>query len=192
MTTVERDMAEPSALSIAQREMRSGERLIWADRPAPGRLALTVWPASLFGLPFAGFAAFWIFGALEATAGEQGAFSFFPLFGLPFLLIGLGIVLTPVWAWIGAKKTVYAISSDRLVIINGRSVRSFEPDEIDDLERREHADGSGDVIFRREYRRSRGRRGGRRTRVRKIGFYGIPDARRVEDEIRRLKDRARD
>ncbi len=150
MTVLHNDMSEPSPLSIAQGEMRSGERLIWADRPAPGRLALTVWPASLFGLPFAGFAAFWIFGAMEASAGTKGAFSFFPLFGLPFLLVGLGIVLTPLWAWMGAKKTVYAISSDRLVIINGRTVRSFEPDEIDDLERRENADGSGDVIFRRE------------------------------------------
>ena len=191
MTAVYRDNSEPSPLSIAQREMRSGERLIWADRPAPGRLALTMLPASLFGIPFAGFAAFWIAMASSMTTEVEGVFSFFPLFGLPFLLIGLGIMFAPVWAWRGARKTVYAISSDRLVIIKGGSVKSFEPDEIDTLERRERRDGSGDVTFRREVRRSASRHGSR-TRLQRIGFFGVPEVRRVEDEIRRLKDRARD
>ncbi len=191
MTAVHHDMSEPSPMSIAQREMGTGERLIWADRPAPGRLALARLPATLFGLVFAGFAVFWIAGATEATIDVDGAFSLFPLFGLPFLLVGLWIVLAPLWAWMGARKTVYAVSSDRLVIIKGGSVRSFAPDEIENLERRERSDGSGNVVFHREYYRSRGRHGSR-TRVRKTGFYGIPEVRRVEDEIRNLKDRARD
>ena len=191
MTAVHRDDAEPSALSIAQREMRPGERLIWADRPAPGRMALAGLPVTLFGAVFGGFALFWIAGAASMTPADSGVFAFFPLFGVPFLLVGLGIMLTPVWIWLGAKKTIYAISSDRLVIIKGNRVQSFEPDEIDELERRETSDGRGDVIFSRDLVRSRSRRGSR-TRVRKIGFFGIPEVRRVEDEIRRLKDRARD
>ena len=191
MTAVHRDDAEPSALSIAQRQMRPGERLIWADRPAPGRMALAGLPVTLFGAVFGGFALFWIAGAASMTPADSGVFAFFPLFGVPFLLVGLGIMLTPVWIWLGAKKTIYAISSDRLVIIKGNRVQSFEPDEIDELERRETSDGRGDVIFSRDLVRSRSRRGSR-TRVRKIGFFGIPEVRRVEDEIRRLKDRARD
>ena len=118
--------------------------------------------------------------------------SFFPLFGLPFLLVGLGIMLLPVWAWRGAKKTVYAISNERLIIIAPGSVSSFEPDEIDNLVRRERPDGSGDVIFRRDRMFARAARRGSRTRVRRDGFFGIPEVRRVEDEIRRLKERARD
>ena len=191
MTAVHRDDAPPSALSIAQREMRPGERLIWADRPAPRRLALAGIPIMLFGAVFGGFALFWIAGAASMTPADSGAFAFFPLFGVPFLLVGLGIMLTPVWIWLGAKKTVYAISSDRLVIIKGNRVQSFEADEIDELERRERADGTGDVIFNRQLVRSHSRHHGR-TRERKIGFFGIPEVRRVEDEIRRLKDRARD
>jgi hypothetical protein len=129
--------------------------------------------------------------ATGMTTETDGVFSFFPLFGLPFLFVGLGIMLAPLWAWMGAAKTVYAVSSDRLVIIKGGSVRSFAPDEIENLERRERPDGSGDVIFRRDYVRTRSRRGSR-TRVRRDGFFGIPDVRRVEDEIRTLKERARD
>lgn len=191
MTAVHRDDVGPSALSIAQREMRPGERLIWADRPAPGRMVLSGLVLTAFGSVFAGFAAFWIAGAASATSGDSGVFAFFPLFGIPFLLVGLAIMLAPLWIWMSAKKTIYAISSDRLVIIMGRRVRSFEPDEIDSLERREKADGSGDIIFRRDLVRSHSRHHGR-TRERKIGFIGIPEVRRVEDEIRRLKDRARD
>ena len=191
MTAVHRDDTEPAALSIAQREMRSGERLIWAERPAPGRLALAGLPVTLFGAVFGGFALFWIVAAASMTPAESGVFAFFPLFGVPFLLVGLGMFLAPLWIWIGGKKTVYAISSDRLVIIKGDRVRSFEPDEIGELERREGADGSGDVVFRRELVRSHSRHHGR-TRERKIGFFGIPEVRRVEDEIRRLKDSARD
>ncbi len=191
MTAVHRDDAPPSALSIAQREMRPGERLIWADRPAPRRMALAGLPVMLFGAVFAGFALFWIAGAASMTPADSGVFAFFPLFGVPFLLVGLGIMLTPVWIWLGAKKTIYAISSDRLVIIKGNRVQSFEADEIDELERRERADGTGDVIFNRQLVRSHSRHHGR-TRERKIGFFGIPEVRRVEDEIRRLKDRGRD
>ncbi len=186
MTAVHRDDAESSALAIAQREMRPGERLIWADRPAPGRMALSGLALTAFGSVFGGFAAFWIVGAASTVPSDAGAFAFFPLFGVPFLLVGLGMMLAPLWIWMGAKKTVYAISSDRLVIIRGDRVRSFEPDEIEGLERREGADGRGDVIFRRDLVRSHSRHHGR-TRERKIGFFGIPEVRRVEDEIRRLK-----
>lgn len=191
MTAVHRDDTEPSALAVAQREMRSGERLIWADRPAPGRMALSGLALTAFGSVFGGFAAFWIAGAASMTPEDAGVFSFFPLFGVPFLLVGLGMMLAPVWIWMAAKKTVYAITSERLVIIRGNRVQSFEPDEIEELERREGGDGSGDVIFNRDIVRSRSRRGSR-TRVRRIGFFGIPEVRRVEDAIRRLKDSARD
>lgn len=191
MTVVQGDNAEPSALTIAQREMRSDERLIWADRPAPGRMALTGLPFTVFGTFFGGFALFWIAGAMQSTPSDAGVFSLFPLFGLPFLLAGLGMFLTPVRFWWNAKKTVYAISNERLVIIKGRTVRSFEPDEIEDLERRERADGSGDVIFHSNLVRSQSRYGSR-TRVRRNGFFGVPDVRQVEDEIRRLKDSASD
>ncbi len=119
----------------------------------------------------------------------DGAFMFFPLFGLPFLIVGLGILLAPLWAYMGAARTIYAITSDRLIIRKGKSVKSFEPDEIDTIERRDHANDLGDVIFARELYRTGGRHGSR-TRMRKVGFFGVPDARRVEDAVRTLKDSA--
>src|SRR5579859_2524658 len=98
----------------AQSELQSGESIYWTGTANPGRAALSALPASLFGIPFAGFAAFWISQALRATSGlSKGShnafasgFSVFPLFGLPFLLVGLGIVLAPLWAYLKGRSTV--------------------------------------------------------------------------------------
>src|SRR5438270_1294317 len=85
----------------AQSELQSGESILWTGTADPGRAALSALPASLFGLPFAGFALFWITQAYHATSTMNRSsnnafvkgFGVFPLFGLPFLLVGLGIVL---------------------------------------------------------------------------------------------------
>ena len=75
-------------------------------------LAMQTLPICAFGLFFGGFAAFWITGsAAGASHSNHGdpmgqVFNFFPLFGLPFLFIGLGMILSPVFAYFTAKKTV--------------------------------------------------------------------------------------
>ena len=44
----------------AQSELQSGESLYWTGTADPRRVALSALPASIFGIPFAGFALFWI------------------------------------------------------------------------------------------------------------------------------------
>ena len=51
---------------------------------------------------------------------------------------------------------------------------------VERVERTSLADGKGDLVFSSEAYRASGRYGSR-TRYRKIGFFGIPNARRVED-----------
>ena len=183
---------KPSPLEAIQDEMRASERLVWADRPSPGRLAVSALPMSFFGIFFFGFAVFWMVGASQAMDGsEPGVFALFPLFGLPFVLVGLGILLAPLWVYMRAHRTVFAITSERLIIKKGRTVKSYEPEEIENIERTDHSNGLGDVIFARELYRTRGRHGSR-TRTRKIGFLGIADAREIEDAVRKLKDSAGD
>ena len=182
--------ARPSPIEVMGDEMRPGERLLWADRPAPARLAVSALPISFFGLFFFGFAVFWMVGAWQTMDGaELGVFALFPLFGLPFVLVGLGMLLAPLWVYIRAHKTVYAITSQRLVIKKGRTVKTYGPGDIENIERTDHKNGLGDVIFARELYRTRGRHGSR-TRTRKIGFLGIRDVRQVEDAVRRLRENA--
>lgn len=177
-------------LQEAQRQISSGEKLIWADRASPMRVALRRLPIALFGIPFLAFAIFWMNMASLAATGQGGPFDLFPLFGLPFVLVGAGMVLAPVWGYAVGLYTVYAITDRRLMIMRRfptHRIMSYEADDIETIERREGANGRGDVVFRQELRY--GSRG--RSHVRRIGFFGIPEVRRVEDEIRRLKDGAR-
>jgi Bacterial PH domain len=141
----------------AQSELQSGETLYWTGTANPARAALAALPAALFGIPFAGFALFWITQADHASSAmshTQNAFakgfSVFPLFGVPFLLVGLGVTLTPLWAFLTGRSTVYAVTNQRVMVISGgtnRSVKSYTPADIVSVEHRERPDGSGDIVI---------------------------------------------
>src|ERR1700756_2532053 len=142
----------------AQSELQSGESLYWTAPADPRRLALTALPASLFGIPFAGFALFWISQAYHATSAMSksshnaftSGFQVFPLFGLPFLIIGLGVILAPLWAFLKGGNTVYAVTNLRVMLITGtsnRSVKSLTPTDIVSVDHRERPDGSGDIVI---------------------------------------------
>jgi len=144
---------------VVQSELQSGESLQWTGTADPARAAISALPASLFGLPFAGFALFWMTAAYRgshaisksSTNPIGGVFSFFPLFGLPFLLIGLGVVFSPLLAYLKAQKTAYAVTDKRVLVITGgrtRTVRSCTPADIVSVDHREREGGTGDVIIR--------------------------------------------
>ena len=180
---------------IAQREIEAGEEILWADRPNPSRMSTRTLPIMLFGIPFTGFAVFWIVSAYSISNvgpsfGRTGIDNFFPLFGIPFVLIGLGMLLSPLFAFHKGTKTVYALTNRRALIIEGgssRSVKSYAFRDMENLERVERADSSGDLIFLRETRR--GTKG--RTYTEPIGFFGVPDVRAVERTLRGLADSVR-
>ena len=142
----------------AQSELQPGESITWAGTADARRAAMTALPATLVGIPFAAFALFWMTTALHASRGFSHAsnafaksFTIFPVFGLPFLLVGVGIVLAPLWAYLKGRNTVYAVTNRRVMIISGdnsRSVRSYTPADIVAVEHRERPDGSGDVLIR--------------------------------------------
>jgi hypothetical protein len=183
---------EPDALSVAAKETAPGERLLWADRPGAARARRRVLPMLLFGLLFAGFALLWTIRASEAGGGAMA------LVGLPLVAVGIALAGAPWWRPRRARATVYAITDQRLMIIEGwprSKVRSFGADDIEAIERRERADGTGDVVFRHEVHWRddlRLRRDGPpnyRSRRRAIGFFGISEPRRIEAAVRALKDR---
>lgn len=179
-----------SELSIAlcsqvEAELQSGERITWVDQPIPGRMARTMVPLVLFGIPWTAFAIFWVAGAAKAGGG-----GFFPLFGVPFILIGLGLLSSPYWTRRAARRSIYALTDRRAIVIQGSwwgsiTVRSFESAQLTDLQRKQNPDGSGDLIFSQEVRRdSDGDR-----RVTNIGFMGIRDVKAVEEKVGALAKR---
>lgn len=191
MARIETQDRDLSALSSAEKELAPGEKLVWADRPRPGALARQATTSFLFGIPFTAFSIFWVVGAYTATqrSGHAGADAFFPLFGLIFVAAGLFMLMSPLRAMAKARSTIYAITGERLLIIEGgraRRVTSFTAGDIQQIERTERSDGSGDVVFRRELpptRRNSITFNGNWNATR-IGFFGVSDVRRVEAAVR--------
>lgn len=166
-------------------ELDRGELIRWVGQPDPSRFARQAWPIVLFGIPWTAFALFWMAGASGFQLPDPGAlepFDFFPLFGLPFVLIGFGMLSAPFWLKWKAESTVYVVTDRRAIVFEGSrsvTVRSYTPDELGDLTRKQRPDGSGDLIFEREVSyTSKGHR-----RVQERGFLAIQDVREVEDLV---------
>ena len=156
----------------------------------PGRAAIAALPAAFFGIPFAGFALFWISQAYHATSSMSKStnnsfvhgFQVFPLFGLPFLFIGLGIVLAPLWAFLKGGSTVYAITNQRIMIITGgstRLVKSVTPADIVSIDHRERPDGSGDIVIQTT---GTTRTNNSVSQV-KVALFGIPNVKQVAQQV---------
>ena len=186
---------EPHLRGLVQAEVRDGERLVWAGQPVPRFFNAGTIAAVVFAIPWTAFAIFWTAGAFAATRGAGGAggndsmsyfFRYaFPLFGVPFILIGLGMFSAPYWMARQLKRTVYAVTDRRAVVFapgwfGSRKVRSFAPDALASMERVERPDGSGDLIFE-QYTQRRGSS----THTVRHGFFAVRDVRAVEDVLRK-------
>ena len=178
----------------AQSELQSGESLYWTGTADPRRAAFTALPASLFGIPLAGFALFWISTAFNATSAMSRSshnsftkgFALFPLFGLPFLLIGLGAILAPLWAYRKGLSTVYAVTNQRVMVITGssnRSVKSILPADIAGVDYRERPDGSGDVVIQTNALLPRSNNSISQV---KVALCGIPNVKQVVQQVMAL------
>jgi hypothetical protein len=174
----------------AQSELQSGESLYWTGTADPARAAISALPASIFGIPFAGFSLFWISQAYHATntmsKSSHNAFTdgfrVFPLFGAPFLLVGLGVILAPLWAFLKAGSTVYAVTNQRVMIITGgnsRSLKSYTPADIVQVEHRERPDGSGDIAI---LTAGTTRTNNSVSQI-KVALVGIPNVKQVAQQV---------
>jgi Bacterial PH domain len=177
----------------AQSELQSGESLYWTGTADPARAAISALPAAVFGIPFAGFALFWITQAYRATShishnsnnSFASGFSVFPLFGVPFLLIGLGVILAPLWAYLKGSSTVYAVTNQRVMIITGngsRTVKSLTPADIVGVDYRERPDGSGDIAIQTN---SIIRTNNSMSQM-KVALVGVPNVKEVARQVLNL------
>jgi len=80
--------------------LQDGEVILWQGQPDTAlRWGDLVSPQTAFGAVFSAFSLFWMGSAfvMVSGSGAPGAFVLFPLFGLPFLAIGLYMVGGRVW-----------------------------------------------------------------------------------------------
>jgi hypothetical protein len=160
----------------AQAQLEPGERLLWWGKPDPKRGLLLTIPIALFGIPWTAFSIFWMSAASGLVFGnsQRSWFSLFALFGLPFVLVGLGMLTAPYWAYLKAQQTIYALTSRRaLIIIGGRAtkVQSYTGSDIGTIERTDRANGKSDVLFATVTTSKS---------TQSIGFMGIENGRHIE------------
>lgn len=208
--------------SLVTGEIAPGERVLWAEQPAPRPRFpwIMIFPV-LFGIPWTLFSLFWIAaaaGVLDPLLGIKGVAApgfaggrvLFSLFGIPFVLIGVGLITSPYWMRRrirrAAERTAYVITDRRAIVFDGgyygdgglaalaggmirltgkgTSIRSYMPDQIRHIERIEHADGSGHLLFGEILFTTQGQHGSREST--RSGFFSVPFVRRAEELMRAL------
>jgi hypothetical protein len=131
--------------------------------------------------------------AAQSTAAGSGTSAptgvlalLFPLFGLPFLAIGAGLISSPWWAARAARRTGCFVTSQRALRIKvGRSIKvdAWSPSDLGEISKTLYRDGHGCVAFAtRLQRTSKGH-----TRTVSDGFDGVPDPRACEEALLALK-----
>jgi hypothetical protein len=97
-------------------ELESGERLLWSGRPGSRWL----YPQDAVLIPFSimwgGFAIFWEASVLSNSGARDSVI--FPLWGVPFVLAGLYLMVGRFFArrWM-RKRTLYAVTDQRVISI---------------------------------------------------------------------------
>ena len=179
---------DPELAQRLQPELRSGEKLLWAQCPVPGFYARQSTRRFLGGIPFTAFAIFWECMVLSIGKDhrESNTFPsmFMELWGIPFILAGLWMLTSPIWMRTTARRVTYAITSQRAIILRLRitgsvAAESFMPEKLTSMIRNEHPDGSGDLVFE-EYAKYQGRSG---KQIIRRGFFGVERVREAEDLI---------
>jgi hypothetical protein len=134
-----------------QSRLLPGERIAWTGSPATGLLltgrdALMI-PFSLF---WCGFIMFWEWGAMHAV----DSMPWFPLFGIPFVLVGLYMLVGRLVfdAWV-RSATQYAVTNQRVLILRAFPIFKFTAlaiDRLPQLSLEERADGRGTIRFEQQ------------------------------------------
>lgn len=136
--------------------LRPGERVLWKGRPRR-RLDFSGFGLWLFAVPWTAFSIFWTASAFMITqssreeAGAMGLVSYlFPLFGLPFILIGLAMMAGPLFALTMPGRTLHAVTDQRVLRLTagwGSSLREIPALAIIDVRAKPRQDGSGTLVL---------------------------------------------
>lgn len=170
------------------------EKLLWLGRPKQG---LMFSKKDLLQVPFSlmwgGFAIFW-----ESMAVRQvNAPFFFKLWGIPFVLIGLYLIIGrfALDAFVRAR-TQYAVSNQRILVLREgwfSKLLTMPLERLQTLDLDQSGDGTGTISFENDVQIGYGRRGNIGAWTPALSniprFLGITDVRQVFDLIQSARNR---
>jgi len=175
---------------VLKSRLDPGEHLIWWDRPRQGFLLRK---ADVFLIPFSlfwgGFVAFW-----EYSVVSTGGPTFFMLWGIPFIAVGLYMIAGRFFHDIWRRgRLFYGLTGSRVLIATPGSCRSIALEGLGEIQLEEGAGGVGSIAFGREpmQRRVNGAGWSAWTGAPAIPtFERIAEARRVHAAIREAQKKA--
>jgi len=147
---------EAAARAEIQRQLQPHEQILWVGRPAQG---LRFTQQDIFLVPFSlmwgGFACFWEYNVLS-----HGAPAFFGLWGIPFVAMGVYIIVGRFFVDRARRaRTVYGLTSRRALIVKAsrlRSVTSIDLTGQPEFDLRERGNGRGTIVLGPALRLGRG------------------------------------
>jgi len=176
-------------------ELESGERLLWSGRPNSRRW---LYPQDAVLVPFSilwgGFAIFWEAAVLSSSGARDSVI--FPLWGIPFVLIGLYLMVGRFFVrrWM-RKRTLYALTDQRVISIapswpRGERTTSVWFGSFPPVQKRLACDGRGTIwigsfpLTHRWVATDSGWPGARSANANAVVFADIPDVDDVHSRIR--------
>ncbi len=160
----------------------AGETLLWSDRPAKWQFAMRMGRSTfLFGILFFGFSIYWTVSELGESSGSFG------LLGVLFVIIGGGMLLSPVWYFMQGTHTTYGLTDRRAVVDTAGHFPnrlSVPLTQIQFVEMKPFPDGTGDIYFKESAPGDNDN-----WRPSRDGFIAIADAGRVERLLRNALER---
>jgi hypothetical protein len=130
----------------------SGERVLWTGQPKQG-LALSARDTFLipFSLMWGGFTIFWnamVWLAPSDTSSGNNPDWFFKLWGFPFLVIGLYLIVGRFLHDAHIRKNLfYAVTDQRILVLRKSRITSLDIRRLPRLELSEQRDGTGTLAF---------------------------------------------
>ena len=173
--------------------LSSGERILWSGRPKQGiSFSRSDWLGIPFSIMWCGFVVFWNISVWNLPDTGTSDDWFFKLWGLPFLAIGLYLLVGRFFydAWVRYHSS-YAVTNERVLILRTSPTSKLTSRDIPSLpmfELTEHPDGTGTIAFDSEdvgYLMFRPKRGfGGPGAPLSAQFFRIQNPRRVYELIR--------
>jgi hypothetical protein len=136
--------------------LESSEHLLWSGAPVTGiRFTIFDWFMIPFSLVWGGFAIVWEFLAITAFIDslEESLDLFvliFPLFGIPFVIIGAYMMVGRFIADARQReRTYYGITDRNVIIITGKeqNIRVLPLASLQEVMMKERRDGSGTIML---------------------------------------------
>lgn len=173
---------------LRQHVLQSGERVVWAGRPDVVRATQLAKRPTAIGA----FLLVFIFLTIRLGIKEAGAEGpsiegwgyVFMLVPVIFVALGVFLMMTPFQMRRAAKRTLYAVTERRVIILHGGrniQVHAYLPASLTDVRKVKRREGATDIVLRKpDYSRWM-------SEVFLSGLWGIEDPEGAAAAIRALR-----